>query len=131
TGQPSAAKWPEELGCRDGGKDEVPRIGWDHSRRGISCEMPMGAISGQVFIVAKDDAGGIAAFDIGSGVDKLCNGGLLAVGSDDDIAADLHARSAGMLQRDADNPAVRCGLQLGKNNAMTNFSAGFAGRVNQ
>jgi len=83
----------------------VARVRRDHSRGGILCEVPMGAILGQVFEVAEDDAGGIEPFNVGSGVDELCNSGVAAVGADDDIA-DGHARTAGILERNADDPSV-------------------------
>ena len=92
---------------RNRGKDAVTSIRRDHPRRGILCEVPMEAILGQVFKVAKDDARGIRAFNVGSGLDELCNGRLTAISPDDDVRANGHARPAGVLQRDAVDPAVR------------------------
>src|SRR5262245_59702522 len=117
-----AAECREELRSWDRGKDAVTGVRRDHSGRDIFCEMPMGAIPDQVFIVAKDDAGGIAAFDVGPRVDKLCNGGLPAVGSDYNIGANRRARPTGIFQSDADDPTGHRELQLGKNNAMADFS---------
>src|SRR5262249_14778337 len=121
----------EELRSWDRGKDTVTGVRRDHSGRDVFCEMPMGAIPGQVFIVAKDDAGGIAAFDVGPRVDKLCNGGLPAARRDADIGAARRPRPTATLKRAPDDPTVHRELQLGKNDAMADFSAGIAGRINQ
>src|SRR5262249_30197151 len=86
-----AAIGREELRTRHRGKDAMASVRRDHSCRDILCEIPMGAIRWQLIKVAKDDAGGIAAFDVRFGVDKLCNGGLPAVGADDDIGSDRRA----------------------------------------